>query len=230
MNTVEILGQPVREGIDYKGDGFSCYSSAIGYLMFRLGAPETYWLPSTIDELTGRRPDGLTYDTGSGLLALMDHGAKLTNVHAFNNDRFISEGLTYLEDYYAKTWLGADPANFYQYWQPSRLELQQEFTAKLLARARGFGEQWSEVKENPTVESVTLALDEGDKVLLPTKRVQKNILHYPVLLGHEAKTGDFISFDAGVVPPIQPIDIDYFGRAAFNAEWGMVVVGGQELQ
>lgn len=235
MQVSEHLGQPYPSEINYN-DRFSCFGAAVAYAMFRAGAAQELWRPSAIDEITGREPGGLTYDTPAGLLALMEQGVPITNFHAFDNMRFVSEGLPYLEEYYAQTWLGDDPQNFYEYWTPQRLASQQDYMARLLKVTPSLGKLWEVKKVNPTIEDIKAATAIGRMVLLAVKRYdenEKNIVHYYLILPpdstEEASAIDssFVVFDPQVVPPIIDLPIKDFVEHEFRPEWGMVVLGAK---
>jgi hypothetical protein len=109
--------------INYGEHGsMGCYSAAIAFLMYRIGAPESLWHPKNIDAITGRQPGKPTANIGLGRLALLDQGAEMITMEKFDSQRYLQHGLAYLAEHHSDGWLAEDPAGFFRYWTPQRIQ------------------------------------------------------------------------------------------------------------
>ena len=222
--------QSYPTGIDYHPDDNACVSASLAYLMFRIDAPKQFWQPKAIDTITGRTPGGLTFNAGAGLLALMDLGAEITDIVSFDNNRFIKEGLPYLEEYHSEGWLKDTPQAFYEYWTDERLSIQQKYTADFLAGSAVYGKQYEHFQADPTTALLTDIANASTSILVPTARMDPNIYHSVVVTDYSQDTGDvndegaFTTFDNQYQPPITNFEGRYFKTRLFLPDRGIVIV------
>jgi len=115
----EVVQPAFPEGIDYYDPTHTaCDSAATAYLMWRIGAPSHLWNPDAIDDISGRLPGKPSdnYMIFKNLLALLENGAEMQEITPFDPSKFLTRGLSYVEEHHKDDWLKEDPEDFYSYW------------------------------------------------------------------------------------------------------------------
>ncbi len=220
----EHLGISYPADIQYHPDENACTPAAFAFLMFRIGAPEPLWTPGAMDAMTGRKPGELTHNSGVLVHALLGQGATIVECSSFDNNRFVRDGLQYLEEYHAAGWLGSNPAAFYDYWTDSRIDVQMQHTADYIKGVAKYGDSYTAVTRKPDVRFVLGAIQSGVSALVATHRVEPNIRHDIVVVGSDEPQDSVVAFDNQSSPPICAYTMPYFCTKLFNADAGVLVV------
>ncbi len=224
MRLNECSGVKYPADVDYLPDPNACTPAAFAYLMFCIDAPEALWTPQAMDEITGRKPGELTYNSGLVLHALLENGAKITECNDFDNQRFINEGLEYLEEYHSSGWAAKDPRAFFEYWSQQRVEAQQQHTVSFLEGTRQHGSNYAAITKVPTMRLILDALREEARVLVSTHRVEPNVKHDVVAIKAVSSDDEIVVFDNQHTPPIHSYNLPYFGGKLFNPSAGIYIV------
>lgn len=234
MRIIESLGHPYPGEVDYyrQSDGRSCVPSALAYLMFRIDAPEPFWHPETMDTVLGRAPGQLTEHFQAGVLSLLEQGAKVQSVTAYDSQRFIDEGLDYLADYCTSnrdssgSYVTDDPEMFFDYWTSDRIEKHKAYESEFLEKAATYGDQYQLVQKHPQLTDLTSAVSMGGMVLhTAPSTLGHGTAHARVALANYTQRPDrsIILFENEINPPIIEVDLQWFGEEGYYPGDGVTI-------
>lgn len=217
--------QPIfPEGIDYYDPtNTACDSAATGYLMWLIGAPCELWTPGAIDVVSGRVPGKPTEVSMvlKNLLALLENGAVMHEITPFDPAKFLSQGLSYVEEHHKDDWLQEDPDDFYSYWEETLDEFT-ETTADFEERIHtDLRHSYSRKIRRPNKEDLHRLVTNGHAVkALEASGVAVSLSHAVVVhsLG-EYDSGQHVTIFnpnlahyAGITGPCVGVDLEYFCR------------------
>lgn len=180
-------------GIDYRAHGVNgCYSAAIAYLMYRIGAPSRLWDPSAIDAITRREKDRGTSPTNTrqAVLSLLENGAEIIKVSAFDAERCLAEGLSYVREFDRDGWQAEDPDGYYAYWTEERVHDDITQRREYRRRLQAYGERAREVIREPTMQDIKKLVGAGYAVLAAINNGgDPGTCHVVVVVGVEREPG-----------------------------------------
>lgn len=230
-----LAGRQVYPAVDYHPDEAACFSSTVAYLMSRIGAPEDWWSPGAIDAITGRERGEPTHNSQAEILALLEQGANVTTISAYDRALFVEHGLDYLAAYCSRyshssgSYIQTDPDLFFTRWTPALINTHRRYEAALLEGVKRYPDQYRWEQRTASVEDMLLHVRLGHAVLLDTVSTRgEGIVHHRVAVGHdpqeELAAEELICFDNEHDPPFVRLGLQWFWKEDAYTDDGLIVV------